>query len=96
MGRFRSTCGQYVEDSWLAQFTYDLKIKSAEFDLWWSLHEIQSNSEKYKQLNHADMGILDFEVSNFDVSDNSGLKLIIHTPSSETDTKKKMEAFISL
>ena len=91
LGRFRSTCGQYIEDSWLAQFIDDLKMQSTEFNLWWPLHEIQSNSEVYKQLNHPIAGILDFEVSNFDVSDNSGLKLIVHTPLSGTDTATKMK-----
>lgn len=94
LGRFRSTCGQYIEDSWLAQFIDDLKIQSTEFNLWWPLHEIQSNSEKYKQLNHPIAGILDFEVSNFDVSDNSGLKLIVHTPLTETDTATKMKSLL--
>lgn len=94
LGRFRSTCGQYIEDSWLAQFIDDLKIQSTEFNLWWPLHEIQSNSEKYKQLNHPIAGILDFEVSNFDVSDKSGLKLIVHTPLSGTDTATKMKSLL--
>ncbi|WP_331654383.1 helix-turn-helix transcriptional regulator [Aminipila sp.] len=92
LGRFRSTCGQYIEDSWLAQFIDDLKMQSGEFNLWWPLYEIESNSEKYKQLNHPIVGILDFEVSNFDVSDNSGLKLIVHTPLPETDTAAKIQS----
>ncbi len=94
IGRFRSTCGQYIEDSWLAQFIDDLKMQSKEFNLWWSLHEINSNSEIYKQLNHPTAGILDFEVSNFDISDNSGLKLIVHTPLLGTDTATKMKSLL--
>jgi hypothetical protein len=94
LGRFRSTCDQYIEDSWLAQFIDDLKMQSTEFDLWWPLHDIESNSEKYKQLNHPVAGILDFEVSNFDVSDNSGLKLIVHTPLPGTDTAAKMKLLL--
>ncbi len=94
LGRFRSTCGQYIEDPWLVQFIDDLKMQSTEFRLWWPLHEIESNSEKYKQLNHPFAGLLDFEVSNFDVSDNSGLKMIVHTPLSETDTAAKMKLLL--
>lgn len=95
LGRFRSTCGQYIEDSWLAQIIDDLKMQSTEFNLWWPLHEIKSNSEVYKQLNHPIAGILDFEVSNFDVSDNSGLKLVVHTPLSGTDTATKMKLLLA-
>ncbi|KNY29176.1 helix-turn-helix transcriptional regulator [Pseudobacteroides cellulosolvens] len=94
VGRFRSTCGQYIEDPWLVQFIDDLKMQSTEFNLWWPLYEIQSNSEKYKQLNHPNAGILDFEVSNFDVSDNSGLKMIVHTPLSGTDTAAKIKLLL--
>lgn len=94
LGRFRATCGQYIEDSWLSQFIDDLKMQSTDFNLWWPLHEIESNREKYKQLNHPTAGILDFEVCNFDVSDNSGLKLIVHTPLSETDTAAKMKSLL--
>ena len=94
LGRFRSTCGQYIEDPWLVQFIDDLKMQSTEFRLWWPLHEIESNSEKYKQLNHPSAGLLDFEVSNFDVSDNSGLKMIVHTPLSGTDAAAKMKLLL--
>lgn len=94
LARFRATCGQYVEDPWLAKFIDDLKAQSTEFNLWWPLYEIESNSEKYKQLNHPVAEILDFEVSYLDVSDNSGLKLIVHTPLSGTDTAAKMESLL--
>lgn len=95
LGRFRATCGQYIEDSWLALFIEDLKKQSEDFNLWWPLHEIESNREKYKQLCHPTVGILDFEVSNFDISDNSGLKMIVHTPLSGTDTAEKMKLLLS-
>jgi transcriptional regulator with XRE-family HTH domain len=95
LGRFRATCGQYIEDAWLVQFIDDLRMQSADFNQWWPLHEIESNSEKYKQLNHPVAGVLDFEVCNFDVSDNSGLKMIVHTPLSGTDTAEKMRSLLA-
>lgn len=94
VGRFRASCGQYIKDSWLVQFIDDLKSQSAEFNLWWPLHHIESNSEKFKQLNHPSVGTLDFEVCNFDVADNSGLKLIVHNPLVGTDTSEKMKSLV--
>lgn len=94
LGRFRSTCGQYIEDSWLVQFIDDLKMQSTEFNLWWSLHEIQSNKQIYKQLNHPIAGILDFESSSFEVPDNSGFKMFVHVPSPETATASKMKSLL--
>jgi transcriptional regulator with XRE-family HTH domain len=95
LARFRSTCGQYIEDAWFAQLIDDLKVQSTEFNLWWPLHEVQRNNEVYKQLRHPEVGMLEFEVSKFDVSDNSGLTLTIHTPLLGTDTADKMRALLS-
>lgn len=94
LGRFRSTCGQYIEDAWITQFIDELKMQSTAFNLWWPLHEVQSNSEVHKQLNHSSVGILNFGVSKFDVSDNSGLVLIVHTPLAGTDTAEKMKLLL--
>ncbi len=94
LGAFRASCGQYVEDPWLVQFIDDLKIQSTEFTALWSLHEIESTCEKYKKLNHPTVGILDFEVNNFEVSDNKGLKMIVHVPLHGTDTAEKIKSLL--
>ncbi len=94
LGRFRAALGQYIEDTWLAEFIDDLKKQSSEFNSWWALHQIESNSEKYKKSAHPIGGILYFEVSNFDVSDNSGLKLIVHT-SADNDTSVSMRLLMN-
>lgn len=94
IGSFRASCGQYIEDSWLVQFIDDLKAVSPEFNLWWPLHEILSGNEKYKCLNHPTAGILDFEVSNFDVPDCIGLKLVVHVPVPGTDTEAKIRELL--
>ena len=91
LGAFRASCGQYIEDSWLAQFVDDLKTQSAEFEAGWSLHEIENSCEQYKRLNHPTAGMLDFEVNNFDVSDNMGLKMVVHVPAPGTDTADKLK-----
>ena len=94
LARFRSTCGQYIEDPWLVKFIEDLKRESEEFNLWWSRHDVQRNSEIYKKLKHPIAGELIFEFSSFDVSDNSSLKLIVNTPFSETDTDIKIKLLL--
>ena len=91
LGAFRASCGQYIEDSWLAQFVDDLKTQSAEFEAGWSLHEIENSCEQYKRLNHPTAGMLDLEVNNFDVSDNMGLKMVVHVPAPGTDTADKLK-----
>lgn len=91
LGRFRSAYDQYVEDPWLLQFVDELKKESKEFAYFWSQHDVQKNDIVYKHLNHAVAGELFFEFSSFEVSDNSGLTLIINTPVANTDTAAKLQ-----
>jgi len=95
VGRFRSTSGKHLEDFWFTQFIDELKTRSPEFALWWPLHEIENNGELYKQMNHPQVGQLDFEISNFDVSDHSRLKMAVHVPMPGTDTAEKMQSLLS-
>lgn len=90
LARFRSAIGQYIEDPWFINFIEELKTESKQFNLWWSKHEIQGNSELYKKLNHPIAGKMEFEFSSFEVSDNLSLKLIVNTPLADTDTDKKV------
>ncbi len=94
LGRFRATCGKYIEDLWLNQFIEDLKVQSTEFNLWWPLHEIQNDSGIYKHFNHPAAGRMDFESSCFDLPDNSGFRLFIHVPLPETNTAAKMRTLL--
>lgn len=90
LARFRSDIDRFIEDPWLVKFIEELKMESKEFKLWWSKHEIQGNSETNKILNHPIAGSMKFEFSSFEVSNNSGLKLIVNTPLAKTDTDKKV------
>ena len=94
LGNFRASCGQYIEDPWLISFVEDLKKESAEFEALWSLHEIDNSHETHKKLNHPIVGILEFEVNNFDVTDGTELKLIVHVPLPKTDTVDKMKLLL--
>ena len=92
VGKFRCSCGKYVEDAWLTEFIRELKEQSKTFEYLWSLHEIQNNSEMDKKLNHPIVGLLEFEVCNFELADQRDLKMIVHTPQAGTDTAAKMRA----
>ncbi len=94
LGRFRSTCGKYIEDPWLNLFIEELKSESPEFGRWWPLHEIQDDSSVYKTMNHPVAGSLNFESSSFDVPGHLGLKLFVHVPLPGTDTADKMERLL--
>jgi PAS domain-containing protein len=94
LGRFRTACDQFVEDPWLIEFVHELKKESKEFDFFWSQHDVQNDEAVYKKLNHSQAGTLLFEFSSFEVSDNSGLKLIINTPVANTNTNAKIHSLV--
>ncbi len=94
LGRFRLTCGKYIEDPWLVEFIEDLKSHSTEFAEWWPLHEIIDDSSIYKHFNHPVAGELDFESSCFDVPDNSGLRLFTHVPVPGSDTEARIRLLL--
>lgn len=96
LARFRSTCGQFIEDSWFIEFINDLKMQSREFDLWWSRHEVQSIDDINKKLKHPIVGTLVFEFCSFDVSDKPNLKMIVNTPLPESDTPTKMKSLLGV
>lgn len=91
IGRFRLIRGQNIDNEWLSEFIKDLKGESQEFKNWWSLHDVMNNDDVYKILNHPKLGRLEFEVCNFNMADDSGLKMIVHTPKAGTDTGSKIK-----
>ena len=94
LARFRAACGQYIDDPWIVRFVEELKEASEEFRTWWPLHEIQIDTGLYRDIYHSIAGKLDFNVSTFDVSDNSGLKMIVYSPGPGTDTAEKIETLM--
>ncbi len=90
LGRFRADWGFYLSDPWPHQLAEALLRESEDFRRWWPLHEILPGSEKDKRLVFPDIGTLDFEVTSFDVADNSGLKMIVHTPVPHTGTAGRL------
>jgi transcriptional regulator with XRE-family HTH domain len=90
LARFRATCGRYVDDDWFKVLVSRLKTESTFFNEWWSMYDVHGMSDVIKQITHPIVGSLSFEFSSFDVSNNTNLKLILHTPLADTDTREKI------
>jgi len=86
---FRAGCSKFIDDPWITQFVQTLKRESKEFDRWWSKHDVKTEKEYYKILNHPIVGKLTFEHTCFFVADNMNLKLFINSPVAETEIKMK-------
>ncbi|OPA80147.1 hypothetical protein BVG16_05215 [Paenibacillus selenitireducens] len=67
---------------------------SAQFDLWWPMHEIGRDRDIYKSLNHPVAGQLDIEHTTFLLSENVNLKMYINTPLTGTGTEQKVKQLL--
>ena len=89
LAAFRMTCTEYIGDTFLQELSQDLINGSDEFKQWWSLHELENSSSKYKQLRHPEVGLLDFEVTTFIPAGYDGIQMVVHVPISETHEHMK-------
>ena len=90
VARFRNVYSHYTMDKWILSFIEKMCKMSDSFDYWWSLHQIQSIDSVNKKFLHPEAGNLEFECIVLDVTNNTNLKIFVHTPFNE-DTKQKMK-----
>lgn len=95
IGRFRAAYDQYWADPWFAAFIERIREQSPEFATFWSTHDVLLNDATGKELQHPLAGLLQFSFNSFDVSDHSGLTLIINTPLAASDTATKLQPFLT-
>lgn len=95
VARFRSVYSRYIDDTWFSDFIKKMISESDEFNYWWSEHNIQSIDKIDKFFLHPVVGNLEFECIGLDISNNTNLKVFIHTPCVETDTREKMIRLVS-
>jgi transcriptional regulator with XRE-family HTH domain len=95
IARFRAVCVKFANDPWLEGFVGELKSASGEFDLWWSMHNVKPETERFNTVIHPALGRLDFEETSFMVADGGGLKMSVFTPREGTDTKERIKQFLA-
>jgi transcriptional regulator with XRE-family HTH domain len=94
LAEFRASCARYPGDPWLTTLLQDLMLRSPEFRVWWSDHEVLGALEGRKMLNHPHVGSLTFEYLAFQMFDAPDLKVTVYTPLKETDTPRKMDRLL--
>jgi hypothetical protein len=76
----------------LTELVTDLTQASPEFREWWSRYDIQDMYPCQMQLNHPLVGLLDMQVTSFQLTDHSDLRMLVHTPVPGTETQAKLTA----
>ena len=87
LARFRATYAKFIDDPLIEEFVEDLKNSSPEFNLWWRIHNVKVEEERFKIVIHPVIGQLKFEFTSYLVSNNSGLKMTVFTPADGTSAE---------
>lgn len=90
IARFRTVYSKFMDDPYIEELVNELKRESKEFNLWWSMHNVKIDDNRFKIIIHPVLGELHFEETTYMVADNTTLRMIIFTPLVETDTKEKI------
>lgn len=91
---FRKDYGKFVGDPWIENFVDELRSESAEFNSWWPMHNVHTEEEIFKTINHSILGQLKFKNTSYLVLPDNNLKLTIHTALPGSDTKEKIKQFL--
>lgn len=89
IARFRTDCARYPQDARLTEMIEKFKLESELFSACWSLYEVKTVTDCHKLWNDPQIGELEFEHVNLQLSNCPDLKLMIYTASSCTAEKLK-------
>jgi len=95
LAQFRAEYGRFINDPWWANQIAELSRISLEFREWWPRHDVLNVAEGRKLFHHPLAGELIFDFLWLQTVDSGDLRLLIHTPSSSSDTPSKIERLLS-
>jgi transcriptional regulator with XRE-family HTH domain len=95
LAHFRAGYDRFIEDPWWTQQIAELNHISSEFRELWARHDVLNVSEGQKAMHHPLVGELVFEFLFFQTVDASDLRLLIHTPYSNSGTTAKIEQLLT-
>jgi transcriptional regulator with XRE-family HTH domain len=93
IARFRADCARYPRDARLNEIIEKLKQESDLFRLWWPRYEVKTVTDCHKFRNDPQIGELEFEHLNFQLSNYPDLKLMVYTASPSTAEKLKQKIY---
>lgn len=93
IARFRADCARYPQDARLNEMIEKFKQESELFRIWWSRYEVKNVTDCHKVWKHPEIGELEFEHVNLQLSNYHDLKVMIYTASPATAEKLKQEIY---
>ena len=95
LAQFRAAYGRFINDPWWATQIAELSRISPEFGELWARHDVLNVSEGRQTMHHPFAGELAFDVLWFQTVGCHYLRLLIHTPRSNSETAEKIEQLLA-
>lgn len=96
VAQFRAEYGRFINDPWWINQITELNQRSPEFRELWVRHDVLTVTEGRKSMHHPLVGELAFDFLFLQTVDSSDLRLLIHTPRSDSDSADKIEQLLAL
>lgn len=96
VAHFRAGYGRFINDPWWAEQLAELNRISPKFRELWARHDVLNVTEGRKTVHHPLEGELAFDFLFLQTVDSSDVRLLIHTPRSNTGTAEKIERLLAL
>jgi hypothetical protein len=95
VAQFRAGYGRFIHDPWWTEQIAELNRSSPEFRELWLRQDVLNVSEGRKTMHHPLVGTLSFDFLWLQTVDARDLRLLIHTPQSNTGTVEKIEQLLA-
>ncbi len=95
VAQFRAGYGRFIHDPWWTKQIAELNRSSPEFRELWPRQDVLNVSEVRKIMHHPLVGELAFDFLWLQTVDSRDLRLLIHTPRSNSGTAEKIEQLLT-
>ncbi len=95
IAQFRAGYGRFINDPWWAKQIAELSEISPVFRELWARHDVLNVSEGRKTMHHPLVGELAFDFLFLQTVDSSDLRLLTHTPRSNSGTADKIQRLLA-
>jgi transcriptional regulator with XRE-family HTH domain len=96
LAQFRAGYGRFINDPWWAEQIAELNEISPAFRTLWARHDVINISHGQKLMHHPLAGELVFDFLWLQTVDSRDLRLLIHTPRSNSGTADRIERLLAL
>lgn len=93
IARFRADSARYPHDARLNEMIEKFKQESDLFRSWWPRYEVKTVTDCYKFFDDPQLGELEFEHVNLQLSNRPEMKLMIYTATPATAEKLKQQLY---